>query len=185
MSNNKGNVSAGKPKITGAIHVAPTGTALPTDATTALNEAFKCVGYIDQNGLKNNNTPNTEAVRAWGGDVVLELFNSADDKFKFGMIEVTNKDVLSLVYGSGNVKGDLSTGLTITANNNPKDAVSVVVEMVLNSKILKRIVIPAAYVTAVDEISYVDNGAITYGTELTCLADDAGNTHYEYLKESE
>ena len=35
------NVTAGKPAVGGAIKSAPIGTVLPTDATTALDEAFK------------------------------------------------------------------------------------------------------------------------------------------------
>ena len=34
-------VTNAKPKVGGAIYSAPTGTALPTDATSALNAAFK------------------------------------------------------------------------------------------------------------------------------------------------
>ena len=43
---NVDNVSTGKPKITGAVYRAPLGTALPTDATTALSGAFVDMGYI-------------------------------------------------------------------------------------------------------------------------------------------
>ena len=35
------NISVGKPKIGGAIYNAPAGSKLPTDASTALDEAFK------------------------------------------------------------------------------------------------------------------------------------------------
>ena len=40
MANNASNVAAGKPKIGGAVYRAPSGTAVPTDATTALTAAF-------------------------------------------------------------------------------------------------------------------------------------------------
>ena len=40
------NVSAAKPKVGGAVWRAPLGTPLPTDAKSALNEAFESLGYI-------------------------------------------------------------------------------------------------------------------------------------------
>ena len=44
------NVSAGKPKIGGAVFVAPIGTELPEDVTTQLNAAFKGLGYCSDDG---------------------------------------------------------------------------------------------------------------------------------------
>ena len=51
------NVSTGKPKVAGSIYRAlrTAGLTIPTDATTALASAFKCLGYISEDGLKNNN----------------------------------------------------------------------------------------------------------------------------------
>ena len=40
------NVTAAKPNISGAVSSAPLKTALPQDAKTALNEAFKTLGYL-------------------------------------------------------------------------------------------------------------------------------------------
>lgn len=183
-TNTATNVSAGKPKVSGAIYAAPLGTPLPENTTDALNAAFKGLGYCSEDGLVNATNLESETIKAWGGDTVLMVQTSKDDTFKYTLLEVLNEDVLKFVYGSSNVTGTLDTGLTVKANNKEIDEVSIVVDMILRDNTAKRIVIPDCKVSEIGDINYVDNGAIGYETTVTCMPDDEGNTHYEYMLKS-
>lgn len=175
------NVSAGKPKVTGAIFMAPIGTTLPTDSTTALASGFVELGYASDAGVVNSESRETETIKAWGGDTVLKPFTGKEDTFKFTLIEALNIGALKLVYGESNVSGALSTGITIKSAAEDLESHSFVIEMVLNGAI-KRIVIPSAKVTEVGDITYADGEAIGYDTTLSCVPDSNGGTHYEYIK---
>ena len=50
-NNNTANVAAGKPRVNGAIFVAPVGSTLPTDASTVLDAAFINLGFISDDGV--------------------------------------------------------------------------------------------------------------------------------------
>ena len=76
------NVSAGKPKVGGAIFTAPVGTALPTTALESLDPAFVGLGYVSDDGLTNSTAMETEKIKAWGGDTVLVIQKSKDDTIK-------------------------------------------------------------------------------------------------------
>ena len=173
--------SVGKPKIGGAVFRAPVGTALPTDATSKLDVAFKELGYCSEDGLTNSNSPETSSQKAWGGDTVLNMQTGRPDKFKTKLLEVLNEEVLKTVYGDDNVSGTLSEGIKVAVNSNEMEAYSWVFEMALK-KAVKRIVVPCATVTNVSDIVYKDNDGIGYDVELSAEPDSTGNTHYEYIK---
>lgn len=184
MATTAGNVSAGKPKIGGAVFRAVAGTTPPTDATTSLAAAFKDLGYCSEDGLVNSNSPSTTNIKAWGGDTVLTIQEEKEDTFQLTLIEVLNTEVLKTVYGSSNISGALNTGLTVKANSlEPEEGVWAI-ELVLNSNTVKRVVIPNGKITEIGDISYTDSDAIGYEITITAVPDSNGNTHYEYIKQT-
>lgn len=182
MGNTATNVSTGKPNISGAVFAAPIGTTLPTDATTALDSAFVCLGYVSEDGLTNNNEMDVSAIKAWGGAIVYRSLTELDDNFALTLIESENVDVLKAVYGDANVTTDANgtTKVEVIAED-PQEKVWVF-ELALRGSKAKRIVIPDGAVTAREAITYNDSDAIGYGITVSAYPDSNGKTHIEYLE---
>lgn len=176
------NVSVGKPKIGGAIFRAPLGTALPTTADATLNSAFEEMGYVSEDGVTNSNSPESDTVKAWGGDVVLTLMEGREDTFQFTLIEAKNIEVLKAVFGNDNVSGSLSAGIVIQNTNDDLEDCSWVIDMILRDNTVKRVVIPDGKVSEVGDITYSDSDAIGYEITLSAMPDEDGVLHYEYIK---
>jgi len=182
MANNAQNVTAGKPKVSGAIYRAPLGTTLPTDASTALDPAFVGLGYASEDGLVNSNTPTSENIKAWGGDIVLTTLTEKPDTFQFTLIEALNAEVLKAVYGDSNVTVDSDGKIALKANSTQQPNCAWVFELVLKDGALKRIVIPDAGISEVGDITYADGSAVGYQTTISAMPDGNGDTHMEYIE---
>lgn len=182
MANTVANVSTGKPAVSGGVYAAAKGTTAPTDAITALAAAFKCLGYVSEDGLTNSNSPETETIKAWGGDIVLTPLSEKADTFHFTLIESKHDEVLKIVYGDSNVTGSLASGMTVKASADEPASHVWAFEMILAGNVLKRVVVPDGVVTEVGDIVYVDGEAIGYELTITARPDSSGYTHYEYMK---
>ena len=180
-NNNAMHVTAGKPKVGGAIYRAPLNTALPTTATESLNSAFVNVGYISDAGLINSNSPSSENIKAWGGDIVLTTLTEKPDTFKFTLLEAMSVEALKAIYGDSNVSGDLTSGITVKANSTQQADCSWVIDMYFKNNVIKRVVIPDAGVSGVGDVTYADGSAVGYETTISAMPDGNGDTHFEYM----
>lgn len=176
---NVANVSAAKPKLGGAISYAPTGTTLPTDATTALDAAFVNVGYISEDGVTQALTRDSEEIKAWGGDTVMTSQTDFSETFTFTLFEILSVDVRKAMFGDDNVSGTLSTGIMTLINSTELEAKSWVFDIVYNGAV-SRIVVPYGKVSEIGEIVYADGEPVGYEMTVSALPDTAGNCSYEY-----
>lgn len=175
-------VTAAKPAVGGAIHVAALGTTLPVTASEALAGAFVSLGYASDSGVTRTVEQDTEVVKAWGGDVVLVLENGKTETFAFSMLDAHSVAALKVLNGDGNVTGTaLATGISVVSNNDEKGGHVYVLDMIEKDSTLHRIVIPNGIVSAVEDITYVDSEPVAYGVTITAVADNSGNTVYEYF----
>lgn len=183
--NNVGNVTAGKPKTTGAIYRAASTVTPVNDATSALSSTdYKPLGYIGEDGVTNANNPTSENIKAWGGDTVLTTQTEKPDTFAMNFIEALNLEVLKAVFGDANVTGSIdgTDGIKITANATEQTEHVWVIDTILKGNVAKRLVIPKGKITEVGDVVYKDNEAVGYAVTISALPDSNGNTHYEYIK---
>lgn len=179
-ANTATNVTTGKPKVSGAVWVAPKGTELPTDATTELT-GFTNLGYVSDSGLENTNDMNISTIKEWGGLVVYQSLDEFTDRFKLTLIEAKSVDVLKAAYGDDNVTEDNGTIHVEVNAKDPQERVWVF-ELALRGGIAKRIVVPSGAVTGRDAITYTASDAVGYGLTISAYPDANGKTHDEYIE---
>lgn len=174
------NVSFGKPKAIGGVWIAPAGTTLPTDGTSALAEGFVNMGYISEDGYVVSTSTDTEEIKAWGGDVVLTAQSSYSETHTVNFIE-TNLNTLKAYYGDENVT---ESGGVITVKATSKEIAEcvLVIEVALTGGRVKRIVVPHAKLAdRSGDITYSDSDAIIYPAVFSASPDANGNYHIEYI----
>lgn len=185
-TNKAKNVSTSSPNVTGAIYYAPLGTALPTDAKTALNTAFKGVGYISEDGVTRSQSRSSNNIKEWGGGVVATVQTEYSESFKFRMIETLSDLVQKAVYGDANVTGKLdgTTTASMTVKHNALEPVANawVIDTVMLDGTLSRIVVPNAKITELGDLAYKKDTAIGYDVTLSAMLDANGNTSYDYYQ---
>lgn len=179
MPNDVSNVAVGKPKVGGAVFIAPVGTELPTDASTQLNAAFECFGYISDEGVTVAEERSNESITAWGGDTVATRQTSYTETFSFTPIEI-NPVVAKAHYGDDNV--EVSSGkMTVKHNASEMPEKVIVIETVPNEKTVDRFVVPRAKLTSRGELTLADASPMGRAGTYTALPDEDGNTAYEYM----
>ncbi|MFF5455567.1 hypothetical protein ACFY40_30720 [Streptomyces sp. NPDC012950] len=177
MATNSANVLAGKPLATGGVLVAPVGSTAPTNATTALDAAFKALGYVGEDGLTEAAERSTDKIKAWGGDVVKVVQTDYAVTYSLTLIETLNADVLKTVHGSGNVTTTAATvssgtlhAVKLNSDTLPRQAF---VFEVKDGDARIRIYVPQGQITEVGEVTYSDEDVVSYEVTVEAFRDSA------------
>lgn len=184
MVNSTAAVVAGRAKSTGGAYNGITGTALPTDAVTALNAAFKTMGYIGDDGLTETIGRETDTIKAWGGDVVKVVQTDFAVTYKLTLLEALTSDAMKAVFGSTNVTATAGASmhgaqLAISVKSTPLTKSEWVFE-VQDGLVIVRVVLPNAQVIAIDDITYNDGSVIGYPITIQAFPDSSGVNAYKY-----
>lgn len=182
---NAANTTSGTPLVTGGVSWMPSGTSLPTDATTALNVAAIALGYVSNDGLVGSEKRDTKDILDWAGVNVATLVTGFKDTFKFGFLEFLNDAVHTAIRGS--------SAVTVTAANSTHgkqikiahNATAFphgiwVFDLGVAAGTRVRIVVPDGQVTELDDTNYKSDDLVGQKVTLTAFADSTGNTHYTY-----
>lgn len=166
VSNDVNNVSTTRGIRGGYAFCAPVGTPLPTDIETELDAAFENVGFISEDGWKENLDTSSENIPDMNGDTVDTYSGENTETLAMTLIEMS-KSALSVQYGHKNVSVD-STGKLMTVKHNwgnAEEYLSWVLELVLKNGRRWRKVIESAKKTDLGE--FTGNSTTVAGREVT------------------
>ena len=175
------NVFVGSPDrlTSGAILVAPVGTAMPTTIAAVPNVAFKDLGYISEDGLSIAQSSTWETIKDWGGDQIRKFLSEFTGTMNFAMNE-TRTDVLKFVYGTANVAvtaATVSTGTlhTVLLNSKEPDRASLVAN-ILDGPRKVRITAALCQVTERKDLQFSRTAPVQHGVTVETYPDASGNS---------
>jgi len=177
-------IVAPSPKVTGGVRYAPLGTALPTDAVTALAVDFISLGRISDDGIdKTEARPKTDKYD-WGGSLIAALQDSFMLTLKFKLLQLVNADVQKVVHGEDNVTVTAATGVhgtQIASQINAKllDQGVFVIDAYYQ-KNSGRLVLPIARPVEVGPLKWVHKDLAAYELTVQAFPDNSNNFAYEY-----
>lgn len=87
----------------GSVHVAPLGSTVPTDSTTALDAAFIDLGAITEDGVVLSPSQTIEKIMAWQSGKAVRVVKTTDELSVGFTLMQLNIDTVPLAFGGGTV----------------------------------------------------------------------------------
>lgn len=182
-TNNQANVSAGKGVKGGYIFSAPVGTVLPADIKSKLDPAFKCLGFISEDGYVETIDEDSDDLVDMNGDIMDSTSGNRVESAQFTLAEI-KADALKRQYGERNVT-DENGVISVKHNSDSHDSFSYVLELVLKNGRRWRKVVPAGKSSELDDLTIASSELCQRALTMKYLTDDAGNTCYDYYESTE
>lgn len=182
-TNNQANVSAGKGVKGGYIFSAPVGTTLPTDIETDLDTAFKCLGFISEDGYVETVEEDSNDIVDLNGDLMDSSNSNRVESAQFTLAEI-KAETLKRQYGENNVTDEEGI-ITVHHNSDSHSVFAYVLELVLKNGRRWRKVIPQGQSSELDDLTVASSELCQRALTMKYLTDEAGNTCYDYIESTE
>lgn len=177
--NSTANVSTTKGVIGGYFFTAPEGTTLPTDNTTALDNAFVNIGYISDAGVVHSKSGSNTNFHDMNMDTIASAASEIDRTMVQKFVEV-NVSALKEARGQTNVTAS-TTMITAKDTNDDMPYRCIVQELVLKGGRKWRRVIPRAKVTDWGDETDLSTELAGFELTYTKFADSTGAYQYDYI----
>lgn len=182
-TNNTANVSAGKGVKGGYIFSAPVGTTLPTDIETTLDPAFKCLGFISEDGYVESVSEDSSDIVDMNGDLMDSTSSNRVESAQVTFAEI-KAETLKRQYGDGNVT-DEDGLITVKHNSDSHPTFAYVLELVLKNGRRWRKVVPQGQSSELDDLTIASSELCQRPLTIKYLTDEQGNTCYDYYASTE
>lgn len=186
------NVTFSKPgsgtSRSGYIWVAPSGTTLPTDATSELASAFMGLGYISEDGLTEPASLEAgDDIIAAGGDTVATGDPTFSKTWTGTCIEALNENLLKVAYGSDNVtvKAASTTAagsIAIEEKSRELTHYVIVVDELLKDKRRRRNVMADATFLITGDVTHSHSSLMNYEFTITAYPTDSAPAQKVYIE---
>lgn len=182
-TNNQANVSSAKGVKGGYIFSAPEGTALPTDIKSQLDPAFKCLGFISEDGYVETVDEDADDINDMNGDVMDSTNSNRVESAQLTFAEI-KAETLKRQYGDANVT-DANGIITVKHNADSHDVFAYVLELVLKNGRRWRKVVPKGKSSELDDLTIASSELCQRALTMKYLTDEQGNTCYDYYESTE
>ena len=165
--------------VTGAVSKAATGSTAPTDASTALDAAFKDLGGISEDGVTLSLPDNGDStpIKVWqNGATVRTVRSTSEDlpTLSFTMVE-TKLETIETYFGVTVTQAATDGSFEYVVENRGADAYAL---DVIDGSELIRLYIPQGVVSSVGEVNLTNTGAIGY--QVTIDAELSSTAGYNF-----
>lgn len=184
-ANNTANVSAARGVKGGYFFIAPVGTELPSDYSTPLPSAYKCLGFISSDGYEESVDEDSDELTDINGDVMDETTSKRVESAAVTLAEI-KAQTLAAMYGDENVS-DKDGMITVRHNGNSHPTFVYALELLLKDNRKWRKVVPLGKSSELDSLKIAASELASRQLTIKYLSSDelGGDTCRDYIQSTE
>ncbi len=152
------------------VYVAPEGSTLPTDTTTALDPAFKAVGLTTRDGSAFQVSPEYQNVMSHQSQYPTRTFRKTTTGTVKAALQEWSDDNFVTAFGGGTVTGTLGEFRYDPPSGSGSDIVAVILELTDGTKTY-RFVVDTCQAQSPVELPFTPDSETALPLELSILGD--------------